>query len=135
MSSVIQWLRGRAVVRKETRFTRVPHVAALDPFFAASAEAPVILFNYDPYCPLSAAAYRRMAAVPETSSIALIDVAHAKDVAAAVARRTGIRHESPQIIVLRHGRAVWSASHGQIDAPALITILARYAGNEPRGTP
>lgn len=33
-----------------------------------------------------------------------------------VAQRLGIRHETPQAILLRHGRPVWSASHFRITA-------------------
>lgn len=130
MRSALEWLRGRARVRREVPFARVPHLAALDSFFSASADGPVVLFNHDPYCPVSAAAYRRVAALPETSVIALVDVAHAKDVTAAIAQRIGIRHESPQVIVVRHGRAVWSASHWEIDTSALIAALAHYAEND-----
>jgi bacillithiol system protein YtxJ len=33
------------------------------------------------------------------------------------------RHESPQVIVLRQGRAIWSASHDAITAQAVATAL------------
>lgn len=36
-----------------------------------------------------------------------------------IAARTGIRHESPQVIILRCGAVVWSASHGDIKASAI----------------
>jgi bacillithiol system protein YtxJ len=36
-----------------------------------------------------------------------------------MAARLGIRHETPQAILLRDGRPVWSASHFRITADAL----------------
>jgi bacillithiol system protein YtxJ len=36
-----------------------------------------------------------------------------------VAARFGIRHETPQAILLREGRVVWSASHFRITAETL----------------
>jgi len=42
----------------------------------------------------------------------LSDVRRAHALSRAVAERTGVRHESPQVIVPRRGRAGWSASHG-----------------------
>jgi bacillithiol system protein YtxJ len=41
-----------------------------------------------------------------------------------VAVTTGVRHQSPQAILLRDGRAVWNGSHGGITAEALERALA-----------
>jgi bacillithiol system protein YtxJ len=40
-----------------------------------------------------------------------------------MAVRLGIRHETPQAILLRDGRPVWSASHFRITASALTKQL------------
>jgi bacillithiol system protein YtxJ len=40
-----------------------------------------------------------------------------------IAARSGIEHESPQIIVFRRGVVVWSASHDDITAEALARCL------------
>lgn len=98
----------------DDQFTPITDAAALDALFAASAQKPVILFKHDPYCPISARAFREMARVAD--DVAIIDVANDQDIARAIAERTGIRHESPQAIVLRDGAAAWSASHGRIKA-------------------
>ena len=104
-------------------FTPVAAVAELDSLFAQSRDEPVILFKHDPYCPISAAAYRQMSRLP--GDIPLIDVARAKDVAREVAERTGVRHESPQVLVLRDGQAAWSASHYEITADAVTEAVAQ----------
>lgn len=104
-------------------FTPVAAVAELEPLFAQSRDEPVILFKHDPYCPISAAAYRQMSRI--TGEIPLIDVARAKDVAREVAERTGVKHESPQVLVLRDGRAAWSASHYDITADAVTEAVAQ----------
>src|SRR3954465_9858864 len=98
----------------DEQFTPISDTAALDPLFAASDEHPVIIFKHDPYCPISARAYQEMAHLD--GDVAIIDVANDKDVARAVTERTGVRHESPQVIVVRDGKAVWSASHHRITA-------------------
>lgn len=46
--------------------------------------------------------------------VALIDVRRFHSLGREVARRIGVRHESPQIIVLRDGQTVWAADHGRI---------------------
>ena len=43
-----------------------------------------------------------------------------------VARETGIRHESPQVILFRKGEAVWNTSHHGITAESLREALESY---------
>jgi bacillithiol system protein YtxJ len=96
----------------EEHFVPVADLADLDRLFAESAERPVVLFKHDFTCHISANAYRELAAVPGV--VPLIDVARQQGLADEVASRTGIEHESPQVIVLRNGRPVYAASHWDI---------------------
>ena len=106
-------------------FLSVPDVAALEALFAQSHEAPVLLFNHDWGCGGSMRAYGEMRAVGgDHGAIGLIDVRVAREVTAEVARRTGVRHESPQVLLLRDGGAAWSASHGAVTAEAVERALA-----------
>jgi bacillithiol system protein YtxJ len=102
-------------------FIPVPDMAALDEWFARSAAHAVVLFLHDPGCPVSAAAYRQMRQVE--GEIPLIDVRFARQISCSVEARTGVRHESPQVIVLRRGHAAWSASHYAITAAAVEQAL------------
>ena len=98
----------------EEHFVPVADQDDLDQLLAASAERPVVLFKHDFACPISAHAYRELAAVPV--EVPLIDVERQKGLADEVVSRTGIEHESPQVIVLRNGRPVYSASLWDITA-------------------
>ena len=62
--------------------------------------------------------------------VALVDVARDREVTWAIAARTGVRHESPQVIVLRGGRVVWTASHFAITTAAVERARAA-AGSVP----
>jgi bacillithiol system protein YtxJ len=42
-----------------------------------------------------------------------------RDVSVETEKRTGIRHESPQVIIVRNGAAVWNASHWAIKSDAV----------------
>ncbi|GAC1431316.1 MAG: hypothetical protein NVSMB65_04830 [Chloroflexota bacterium] len=105
-----------------TTFVPVETVAALDPLFAPST-GPVVLFLHDPFCPISAGAYRQMTRLG--SEVALVNVQRARDISHSIEQSTGVRHESPQVIILKHGRAVWSASHGAITAPAVLAAVRK----------
>ncbi len=98
-------------------FEPVPDVTALDALLGQSAAAPVVLFNHDRFCPISRRAARALGHL--VGPIAVIDVTRQHDLKRAVAERTGVAHASPQVIVVRDGRAAWSAAHFAITAGAV----------------
>lgn len=100
-----------------TRFNQVSGVDALDALLERSRTEPVILFNHDPYCPVSARAFSQMERLDD--EVMLIDVSRERSLTREIQGRTGVRHESPQVIVLRDGRPSWSTSHFEITADAV----------------
>ena len=108
-----------------TRFAPVSDPATLDALFAASADGPVVLFKHDPACSISANAYQELSRLG--GEIPLIDVEGAEGVAAEVAARTGVKHESPQVIVLRGGEAVWNASRAEVTATGVTAAVREHA--------
>jgi len=42
-----------------------------------------------------------------------------RDVSNAVSARLGVRHETPQALLVRGGQVVWSASHFRVNAEEL----------------
>ncbi len=110
-------------------FASVPDLTALEQLFADSDAAPVVLFQHDPFCPTSARAHREM--VQLSGTVHLVNVARQHDLAHSIATRTGIRHESPQVLVLHGSGAVWAASHSGITADAVRTALQHQADRLP----
>ncbi len=85
-------------------------------------EGEVILFKHNTTCPISANAHREMESFTSGGAgmpVHLIDILAHRDVSDHVAERTGITHESPQVIVLRDGKPAWNASLFDITAAAL----------------
>jgi len=105
----------------ETQFTPINDTSTLERLLTRSHTEPVILFKHSTTCPISASAYRQMSQVEE--DVSLVVVQRARDVSNEIAARTGIRHESPQAIVLRNGEAVWTASHFDITSEAVERAL------------
>ena len=105
-------------------FVPVRDEAEVEALLARSHTEPVIVFKHDPFCGVSTGALREMRRLGAPA--ALVDVARQRPVAAAVAARTGVRHESPQVLVLRHGQAAWAASHWDISAEAVGQALRRH---------
>ena len=107
--------------KQAARFVPVTDAAALDELFARSDDAPVLLFKHSTTCPISAHAYREMSRLDAGAAgeVALVVVQTARPLSNEIAERTGVRHESPQAIVLRAGKPVWTASHYDITAAAV----------------
>lgn len=99
----------------------------LDRLFSTSTEQPVVLFKHDYACPTSVRAYWDLVTVP--GEVSLIDVERHHALSQEVAARLGVRHESPQVIVVRDGQAVYAASHRHISPEA----VPRSAGRDEAG--
>ncbi len=102
-------------------FKPITNMDALEHLVTESEQELTIVFKHDPHCGISAAAYRQMSQL--SGAVALIDVAEHNDVAQELAARTGIKHESPQVIVLDHGKAIWSASLYEITSKAVARAV------------
>ena len=94
---------------------------SLDELVEESHQHPVVLFKHDPYCGVSAAAQEELEDLD--GEIVVLDVSRQHDLKREVAERTGVRHESPQVIVLRGGQVAWAASHFKITADAVRQAL------------
>lgn len=85
---------------------------------AESRERPVLLFKHSRTCGISCEALDELRAHLEDGAAGalykLITVQSHRHVSDEAAARLGIRHETPQAILLRDGRPVWTASHFRI---------------------
>jgi bacillithiol system protein YtxJ len=106
-------------------FTSVSDQQELESLFTRSHERPVVLFKHSLTCPISSAAYQEMSGVG--TDVSIIVVQKAREVSREVENLTGIRHESPQTIILRNGRAVWNVSHWRITRAAVEEAMREHA--------
>jgi bacillithiol system protein YtxJ len=109
----------------ENNFSPVSDASALEQLFERSNAEPVLLFKHSNSCPISARAYRQMQGVKVP--VAILVVQDDRELSRDVATRTGVRHETPQALVLRNGRAVWAASHFDISADAVEQAVRENA--------
>ena len=86
----------------------------LDHLFNESFDRPVVLFKHSNNCGISAGVYNLVRHV--TGDVNVVVIQSHREISNAIAARTGIRHESPQAIVLIDGKPVYSASHYDIEA-------------------
>jgi bacillithiol system protein YtxJ len=88
----------------------------------------VLLFKHSRTCGISCEALDELHAHVEGADVEaaykLITVQSHRILANEAAARLGIRHETPQAILLRDGQAVWTASHFRITKQRLDQVFA-----------
>ena len=101
--------------------TEIQTEADVEAMLAASRERTVFLFKHSLACGASALKVREVAALEAEAdaSIYTVVVQRARGMSNALAQRFGVRHETPQVIVIRDGRAVLHLSHSAIVADRL----------------
>lgn len=102
-------------------FITLDSVEQLESLFQQSHAEPVILFKHSNSCGISSGVFNEVSQVE--GDVNLIIVQNARTVSNLLAERTGIRHESPQAIVLKQGEPVYHASHYDITAEEISSSV------------
>jgi bacillithiol system protein YtxJ len=109
----------------DNHFKRIADTEALDALIESSNGRPLVIFKHSLTCAISASAHDQMEQYE--GEVALIEVQRARGLSSAIESRFGVAHESPQVIVLRKGQVVWSASHFKITAEAVADAVREAA--------
>jgi bacillithiol system protein YtxJ len=105
----------------------LPEVGSIDECNSLLQQELVILFKHSPTCPVSWVAHREVMRFrtdfPEVP-LHLVSVRARRDISLFLAEKTGIVHESPQVLIFRKGQVIGDASHDEVTAD----FIARTAG-------
>jgi bacillithiol system protein YtxJ len=111
--------------------TNLQRVDELDRLLEQSEAQPVLLFKHSFTCGVSAEALDELISHlgEELTDVryAMVTVQTHREVSNAVSSRLGVRHETPQALLVRNGRVVWSASHFRVNADSLGKALRAEA--------
>jgi|SRR5688572_26531626 bacillithiol system protein YtxJ len=110
-----------------TNLTPLSDVDMLEAAIAESCERPVVLFKHSRTCGISHEAldelHLHLTRSRADATYKMITVQSHRRISDEAAERLGVRHETPQVILLRDGRPVWKASHFRITAEELTRAL------------
>ena len=98
----------------DNKFININDVESLDDFVAGLNGSSGVLFKHSNTCGISSRAYAEMAKLAHP--VGLVVVQDARPVSDEIERRWSLSHETPQVLIIRDGKVVWSASHFQIKA-------------------
>lgn len=107
---------------------------------AALSADRALLYKHSPACWSGVMARREVKRIMEAHPdlpVYVVDVIEDRDLSQEIAARTGIRHESPQVLLICCGRPAWSDAHFGVRLEAVVRELAREEcrGDVPCGPP
>lgn len=115
--------------------TSLTDVDELDRLLAESYARPLLVFKHSYTCGISAEALDELVAhitgkasrPGDDPCYVVVTVQTDRDVSNAIAERLGVRHETPQALLIRDGRVVWKASHFRVTADAVLRAVSDIA--------
>jgi len=111
--------------RNQDMYKKITDVSAV---LLESVAAPVLVLKHSIACPFSGSAKREvdkfLEAHPE-AEVYLVVVQEQRPVSNELAERLGVRHETPQLLLLRDGRAERVWSHGAIEREEIAGALEK----------
>lgn len=91
------------------------------------SDKPQVIYKHSYRCSISLIAKRSIESGMDSllgqADFYLVDVVANRSVSEIIAKKIGVRHESPQIILVQKGKPFWQASHGGVRIDALTEVL------------
>lgn len=95
----------------------------LEEITARSTQIPIVIFKHSTRCGISSQVLRRFEKAYDLSEgqaeFYYLDLLAHRDVSNAVADTFGVWHQSPQVLLIRDGKAIADWSHGEVSIDAL----------------
>lgn len=95
------------LLEKEEQLTEINQV---------SATRPQLIFKHSTRCSISSVIKSRLnrGTLPEHIDFYYLDLIAYRALSDAIAERYGIRHESPQVLLIKDGKCVYDESHSAV---------------------
>ncbi|WP_297762275.1 bacillithiol system redox-active protein YtxJ [uncultured Muriicola sp.] len=109
-----------ASTEKKSRIPWIPLISAdeLDTLVSKSSKRPQLIFKNSTTCGISSMALRSFEAQydlnSEQADLYMLHIQHNRPLSNEIAQRFRVRHESPQLLIIKNGSVVKEASHGVI---------------------
>lgn len=99
---------------------------------SGTSDKPLLLFKHSTQCPISAGAHDELMHYIEDSEspevdFSIVRVIEERPVSNAIAEKLGVKHASPQAILIKDGQPVWDTSHWNITYDFLSEKLGKPA--------
>ncbi len=113
---------GEAKEESKMAWRALTDLGQLNEIINESTEKPVAIFKHSTRCSISRMALRQFEQefdLEEKVVPYYLDLLEHRDISNEIANRFGVYHQSPQLIVIKDGKSIYDASHGDINADDL----------------
>ena len=102
---------------------------------SASTEVDaVLLFKHSTRCSISQMALSRLERQWDETvfrvPVFYLDLLNHRDISNAIAQRTNVTHQSPQVLLIRNGQCFYHASHSEISAGDIQIAVKAFTGTQ-----
>ncbi len=108
---------------REMQWIALEREEQLEEIVEISAVTPVLIFKHSTSCGISRMALKQFEKEYDFDKKTLepyfLDLKKYKSLSNLVASRFGVHHESPQVLLIKNGNAVYNESHGGINVGAV----------------
>lgn len=94
-----------------------------------SNDLPQIIFKHSTRCSLSSLALNRLNDIANSTDLFVVNVIEDRSISNELVKRTGVMHQSPQLLVIYKESCIYSASHLQISGKDLKLALKAVEGH------
>ena len=119
--STLSNLFGLGSIRED--WIKLSSISDLDQAEKESHNKPVVLFKHSVICGISASAKHRLEKGydidPDQTPLYYLDLLNHRDISNEIANRFGIIHQSPQMIIIDKGKAIFNTSHHAVSLDTL----------------
>ncbi|MBQ0908853.1 bacillithiol system redox-active protein YtxJ [Flavobacterium sp. F-328] len=112
--------------QSKMQWNNLETISQLDELVALSQEQAVVIFKHSTRCSISRMALKQFESefdFADSVQPYFLDLISFREVSNEIAARFGVVHQSPQLILIKEGKAVYNVSHSDIDAGELKTKL------------
>lgn len=109
-------------IKSSTNWIPMTNLGQLNEIKMLSETKPVIIFKHSTRCSVSRMALKQFENEFDwTENVAayFLDLLEYRDISNEIASRFGVYHQSPQLILIKEGKAIYDVSHSDIDAEEL----------------
>ena len=97
----------------------------LDTIDRESNATPAVIFKHSTRCGISRSVLKRFESEFDQTTNAtfyFLDLLKYREVSSEIAVRFSVRHESPQLLLIKNGKCIYNASHGHISFAAIENL-------------
>lgn len=103
-------------------------IATLDKIEKNSFDKDVLIFKHSTRCGISRMALKAFEAdfsIPaDKLDLYFLDLLSFRSVSNEIATKFSVEHQSPQILLIRNGKCIYSATHSDISASGLASVIS-----------